>query len=591
MPLGPDEVSAAVPNRFRVVRNIGEGGWAVVYLAEDQRHHRNVALKVLRPELASLVGRRRFEREVEVVARLRHPHILPLHDSGVANGISWYVMPLVEGESLRDRLEREGQLPIDEAVRIAGEVADALSYSHAHGVVHRDIKPGNILLEAGHAVVTDFGIAALTQDLDPEKLTESGTSPGTPHYMSPEQAAGEAVDHRSDIYSLGCVLYEMLVGEPPFTGRSTQVVVARKLMGDVPSLRVVRDTVPERLERIVERALARAPADRFQSAEELAGALDALSGGVAATIEGAPVGRRTAGEKLVRAALGIGVVLIGMLTIGFLSTMAFDLKLQVPPGHSPSRSDHLIVGAQALLNVGVLTLVAVALFVFLRYAFGRVTTTVTKVPVLRRTTRVLDRHVVRRWNRLVEAAGSMTLAETFFLAVALSAVLLLSRFWDLLSVLWSTETAPLACTERPLHRAFTMAMTAWVVGVGAAWYSFFGWLVRRTGSRARLALSRWGSLALILFMLLALTTPWRLLWNGAERATVEGERRYLVAETASEFVAYDPVAVASRVIPKEGEFEVERLGVIGHPFEGPEVFASGRRTCRAVTLPRERRTE
>jgi eukaryotic-like serine/threonine-protein kinase len=222
----PQAFEAALGDRYRIERPLGAGGMATVYLAEDLKHHRRVAVKVLRPELAAALGPERFLREIETTAGLRHPHILPLFDSGEAAGFLYYVMPYVEGESLEDRIARERQLSLDDAVRIAREVADALSYAHAHGVVHRDIKPGNILLEGGHAVVADFGIARAVRAAGDERLTQTGMAVGTPTYMSPEQASGETeVDGRSDLYSLACVLYEMLAGQPPFTGPTAESVL------------------------------------------------------------------------------------------------------------------------------------------------------------------------------------------------------------------------------------------------------------------------------------------------------------------------------------------------------------------------------
>src|SRR5712691_9101040 len=223
------QLQAALADRYALERELGRGGMATVYLARDLRHGRPVAIKVLRPEIAATLGPERFLREIDTAARLTHPHILPLHDSGEAAGFLFYVMPYVEGESLRDRLSREKQLPLGDALQIAREVADALSYAHSHDVVHRDIKPENILFEAGHAVVTDFGIARAITAAGGETLTGTGIAVGTPAYMSPEQlAGGEHVDGRTDVYSLGCVLYEMLAGEPPFTGPTAQAIQARK---------------------------------------------------------------------------------------------------------------------------------------------------------------------------------------------------------------------------------------------------------------------------------------------------------------------------------------------------------------------------
>ena len=247
---------------------------ATVFLAHDLQHDRPVALKVLHPELAATLGPERFQREIRTTARLQHPHILPVLDSGEAAGQLWYTMPYVEGESLRDRLRREGQLPLDDALQIAREVADALGYAHSQGIVHRDIKPENILLSRGHALVADFGIARAVQVADAEHLTVTGLAVGTPAYMSPEQADGaSSVDGRSDLYSLGCVLYEMLTGEVPYTGRTPQAVIAKRVLEPLPHVRTLRASVPEAVEQAINRALAVTPADRFATAAEFAVAL------------------------------------------------------------------------------------------------------------------------------------------------------------------------------------------------------------------------------------------------------------------------------------------------------------------------------
>src|SRR5688500_5252258 len=247
---------------------------ATVFLAHDLRHDRDVAIKVLHPELGAALGSERFLSEIRTTARLQHPHILPLLDSGEADGLLYYVMPLVTGETLRTRLVRTRQLPVEEAVQIAREVADALGYAHGLGVVHRDIKPENILLQGGHALVADFGIALAVQSAGGARMTETGLSLGTPQYMSPEQALGErAIDARSDVYSLGAVLYEMLTGEPPFTGPSAQAIVARVLSGTPASITSARSTVPSHVERAVFTALARLPADRHATAGDFARAL------------------------------------------------------------------------------------------------------------------------------------------------------------------------------------------------------------------------------------------------------------------------------------------------------------------------------
>ena len=266
--------AAALADRYRIERELGRGGMAMVYLAHDLRHDRPVALKVLRPELAASLGPERFLQEIRIAARLQHPHILPVHDSGEAAGRLWYTMPYVEGESLRQRMARQGSLPLDQAVRIATQVLSALGYAHAHGVIHRDIKPENILLEGDEAVVADFGVARAITAAGQDRMTETGLALGTPAYMSPEQAtATRELDGRSDLYALGCVLYEMLAGQPPFVGATAQQLLARHAMDTVPPLRTVRATVPEGVERSVMRALAKVPADRFPTAADFAQAL------------------------------------------------------------------------------------------------------------------------------------------------------------------------------------------------------------------------------------------------------------------------------------------------------------------------------
>ena len=267
-------LQSALADRYRLDREIGAGGMATVYLAQDIRHDRKVALKVLRPELAAVIGAERFLAEIKLTANLQHPHILPLFDSGEADSYLFYVMPFIEGETLRDRLTREKQLPVGEAVQLAGEIASALDYAHRHGVVHRDIKPENILLHDGQALVADFGIALAASKASGSRMTETGMSLGTPHYMSPEQAMGEReITARSDVYALGAILYEMLTGEPPFTGNTAQAVVARVLTESPRPLATQRHTIPRHIEAAVMTALEKLPADRFTTAAEFADAL------------------------------------------------------------------------------------------------------------------------------------------------------------------------------------------------------------------------------------------------------------------------------------------------------------------------------
>jgi eukaryotic-like serine/threonine-protein kinase len=270
----PERLGAALADRYRIERELGAGGMATVYLAEDLKHDRRVAIKVLKPELAAVIGGERFVTEIKTTAALQHPHILPLFDSGAADGFLYYVMPFVDGESLRDRLDREKQLSVDESVKIAASVASALQYAHERGIVHRDIKPANILLHAGEPVVADFGIALAISAAGGGRLTETGMSVGTPHYMSPEQATADRdVSARSDIYALGCVLYEMLTGDPPHTGPTAQAVLMRILTEDPRDVGEVRRAVPPHVRDALTRALEKLPADRFENADEFKRAL------------------------------------------------------------------------------------------------------------------------------------------------------------------------------------------------------------------------------------------------------------------------------------------------------------------------------
>ncbi|MEO5589581.1 MAG: protein kinase, partial [Gemmatimonadaceae bacterium] len=264
----PRELPRVLGDRFTVEREIGRGGMATVYLGHDRKHDRPVAIKVLRQEVAASIGSDRFLREIRTAARLQHPHIMPLHDSGEADGFLYYVMPYTPGETLRDRLDRERQLPIGDALHVTRDVANALDYAHSNGIVHRDIKPENIFLSGGHALVMDFGIArAVSQSTGDDTITFAGFAVGTPQYMSPEQgAADQAIDGRADVYALGCVHYEMLTGHPPFLGTNPQEILARHAIDPVPRLRTSRPDVPEYVERAVERALAKAPAARFSTA-------------------------------------------------------------------------------------------------------------------------------------------------------------------------------------------------------------------------------------------------------------------------------------------------------------------------------------
>ncbi|MGH7693408.1 MAG: protein kinase domain-containing protein, partial [Gemmatimonadaceae bacterium] len=276
------DLQRGLAGRYRIERELGVGGMAVVYLARDLERGRDVALKVLRSELGSLAGAERFGREIRLAARLVHPNILPLLDSGSVAGRLWFTMPLVDGESLRARLDRERQLPLDETLRLTSEVADALAHAHAQGIVHRDIKPENILLTAGHALVADFGIARALGDPG-QRLTSTGITLGTPGYMSPEQSSGEQrLDARSDQYALASVTYEMLAGEPPFTGPSAQAIIGKRLSQPPPSVRVIRSGIPEHVDAALRRALAPTAADRFATTSDFASALTGMTNGASA---------------------------------------------------------------------------------------------------------------------------------------------------------------------------------------------------------------------------------------------------------------------------------------------------------------------
>ncbi|MEZ4584806.1 MAG: protein kinase [Gemmatimonadales bacterium] len=310
-------MNAALADRYRIERELGQGGMATVYLAYDVKHDRKVALKVLRPELAAVIGGERFLVEIKTTANLQHPHILPLYDSGRVDGTVFYVMPFVDGESLRDRLNREKQLPVGDAIRIATEVAGALDYAHRHGVIHRDIKPENILLHDGRALVADFGIAlAASRTEGGSRMTETGMSLGTPHYMSPEQALGERdLDARTDVYALGCVLHEMLAGEPPFTGPTAQAIVARVMNSEPEPVTSLRKTVPPEVEDAILTALAKLPADRFASAAELALALETGVPGGRTRARAARAPAASTGPRAVRFAWPAGFALAALAAI------------------------------------------------------------------------------------------------------------------------------------------------------------------------------------------------------------------------------------------------------------------------------------
>jgi TolB-like protein len=312
----PESLRTALQDRYAFERELGIGGMATVYLARDLKHDREVAVKVLRQELTATLGRDRFLREIRIVAKLQHPNILPLHDSGEAGGFLYYVMPYVAGESLRAKIDHQGELPIPEAARMLSEVVDALAYAHRNGVVHRDIKPENILVSGRHALVMDFGVAKALSDAagSHDKTTTAGIALGTPYYMSPEQATADPhVDHRADIYAVGVLAYELLTGKPPFADRSAQEVLAAHVVERAPSVTATRAAVPAQLEQLVMRCLEKKPADRWQTADELLPVLESLatpSGGMTPTATAAVRAARRTPRRRWMVAAATAVVLV-----------------------------------------------------------------------------------------------------------------------------------------------------------------------------------------------------------------------------------------------------------------------------------------
>ncbi len=333
-----EQLGSALADRYKIESHLGEGGMATVYLAHDVKHDRKVALKVLRPELAAVIGAERFLQEIKVTANLQHPHILPLHDSGDADNFLFYVMPYVEGDTLRDKLDRERQLPIEAAIEITRSIASALDYAHRQGVIHRDIKPENVLIHDGQALVADFGIALAVSEASGQRLTETGLSIGTPHYMSPEQAMGDReLDARSDVYSLGAMLYEMLAGEPPYQGSSAQAIVAKVITEKAPPVTAARDTVPPHVNAAIVKSLNKMPADRFATAAAFADALSNTAFTVSSTVAG-PAGEAPAPPPSRRVSAlvlaGIAVALAAAYLVGRATAPAPEPRLtrfHVPP--------------------------------------------------------------------------------------------------------------------------------------------------------------------------------------------------------------------------------------------------------------------
>jgi serine/threonine protein kinase len=345
------KLEAALSLRYDIERPLGEGGMAFVFLGKDVKHERQVAIKVLKPELAASLGAERFLREIQITAKLQHPNILPLYDSGEAEGLLYYIMPFVVGESLSDLIAREKQLGILDAVQITREVAEALGYAHSYGLIHRDIKPDNVMMSNGHAIVADFGIARAMSEAGADKLTQTGMAVGTPAYMSPEQAAGEAdVDGRADIYSLGCVFYEMLVGQVPFTGPNAMAIMARHSMDSITAPSIMRQSIPPEVEDIIFRSMEKLPADRYRTATEMVEALKAIERGEVSvpTARASQMGMRASQMGMRQSQMGMRASQMGM--------RASQMGMPLPDGAMlPRRRWPLFagIGGAAVVALGV----------------------------------------------------------------------------------------------------------------------------------------------------------------------------------------------------------------------------------------------
>jgi Protein kinase domain len=578
-----NRLRTSLAGRYDIERVVGRGGMATVYVAHDRRHNRQVAIKVLHEELALVIGPDRFLREIEILAGLAHPNVLPLHDSGDADGLLYYVMPFVEGESLRERVEREGQLPIADALRIATEVADALAHAHSKGVIHRDIKPANIMIEAGHAVVADFGIAFMAREIAGDRLTSSGFSPGTPRYMSPEQASGESdVDGRSDIYSLGCVLYEMLSGDPPYAGYSRQVILARKMLEPVPGLRAIRPTVSAALEKVTLTALSRSAADRFRTAADFAHALDraaleqrrAEADGIAPLRLPDPDVTEEVSEWHISGRVRFVGALLLLTVIGLINCAVYDVKMQMPDGVSLLRKDLAVIGARALIPGLIFCFVMLVTFVALKFAGRLLVLALRRAPRIGPALEHWTRQTSERMRSLRENIDPMVAAEVFLVVSVLVSIPVLLFFEPLLSNLWSAKnTAGLSAASRPLHWEFTFGLTLLVVCLFVAWRGVFRFVRSKRIPAGRVALARWGSLAWILFLVLIVTAPWRLIWhNDMPRVLAGGERAYILREQDDDLVIYNAERGVTQSYRIGEQPSLDRLGTVGYVFETKEQF-------------------
>jgi hypothetical protein len=574
-------LNAQLEGRYRVEAEVGRGGMATVFLARDLRHDRRVALKVLLPELAAVVGAGRFLREIQIESQLRHPHILPLLDSGEVDGIPFYTMPFVEGESLADRLRRQKQLPVEEVIRIGIQVADALNHAHGKGVIHRDVKPGNIMLDGDHALVSDFGVALATGKVPEVRLTASGVSPGSPIYMSPEQAAGEGdLDVRSDLYSLGCVLYEALTGDPPFTARLPQAILAKKLSEKPASVRVVRDAIPDGLEEVVMKALSRSAADRFQTAGAMREALEAVADGRPLPSRGlaaeppVPELARPRGSAHGANLIGWGTGAVALLTgVGFLTNRVYEVRLGIPPEYGTPLLRLPVLGMKALVPHAFWAIVVLIAWLAVVQVVRLGGWLLHRSPRLGRTVDSVEWSITGAWREGWTRARSTTIGDLFFLVAVLTGVLCIVPFRTLLSdLVTTTGTQSLVDSDR--YQRFTLALTALIMALALSWHTVFRYVRRRSGIPPRVALSRWGAVAWIVALLLVATLPWRVMNdNFHERALLDGERAYIVGETDAEVLLFRPELGMATRHPKGPDLPLTRLGVTGFAFEDVESFS------------------
>ena len=407
---------------------------------------------------------------------------------------------------------------------------------------------------------------------------------GSPEYMSPEQAIGDQLDARSDVYSLGCVLFEMLTGDPPFTGSIPQAILAKKLQEAVPSPRVVRDSVPEHVERAVRIALAKSPADRFTTAEEFRQALDGqfgdraiVAGGPAAGVGSVPVTARSShasASKLVgivaAVVAGVGALLA---VIGILTTRVYDLKLGIPFEYRPSRTDFLTVGAHTLVPALLICFAGAVAYVALRFALRGASVGLHHVPGVGQTLEVLQERTTVLRRRLWRPAEAATVADAYFIGGIIATVAVLTPFRRLLAAIGDTNTDILACSFRDLHDTYSGVITLLIAGLLLAWHEFSRYVRRRGATGGRIALAKWGGLAWVIIMVIVMTLPWRLLWdNTHERALLDGQRTYILTETDTEWVIYNPISESTDRVRKGVGREIERLGTSGYLFEDRDSF-------------------